>query len=81
MRLLGVYFSNGLLSVDYDNWKCKPDKLQAVVNLWSSRELSFIGRVGLGTSRECEWLVARILASPKQVIDSYTLLCGILFGK
>lgn len=44
MRMLGVYFSNGLLSVDKDNWKSKLDKLKSVLNLWSSRELSFIGR-------------------------------------
>ena len=44
MRILGVYFSNGLLSVDKDNWKSKLDKLKSVLNLWSSRELSFIGR-------------------------------------
>ena len=44
MRILGVYFSKRLPSIDNDNWKCKPDKLQSVANLWSSRELSFIGR-------------------------------------
>lgn len=73
MRILGVYFSNGLLSVDNDNWKCKLDKLQSVLNLWSSRELSFIGRAMiinvLGASRF--WHVAKILPPPKHVIDSY----------
>ena len=73
MRILGVYFSNGLLSVDNDNWKCKLDKLQSVLNLWSSRELSFIGRAMiinvLGASRF--WHVAKVLPPPKQVIDSY----------
>ena len=41
MRILGVYFSNGQLSIDNDNWKCKLDKLQSVINLWSSRELFY----------------------------------------
>lgn len=27
MRILGVFFSNGLLSVENDNWKTKLDKL------------------------------------------------------
>lgn len=73
MRILGVYFGNGLLSVENDNWKCKLDKLQSVLNLWSSRELSFIGRSMivnvLGASRF--WHVAKILPPPKWVVDSY----------
>ena len=32
---LGVFFSNGLICVDNDNWKTKLDKLQSVLNLWS----------------------------------------------
>lgn len=44
MRILGVFFTNGLLSVENDNWKPKLDKLQLTLNLWSSRELSFVGR-------------------------------------
>ena len=44
MRILGGYVSNGLLSVENDNWKTKLDKLKSVVNLWGSRDLSFIGR-------------------------------------
>ena len=43
MRILGVFFSNGLVSVDQDNWKPKLDKLKSVLNLWSSGELSFVG--------------------------------------
>ena len=44
LRILGVYFSNGLLDVDTDNWKPKLDKLKQVLGLWSKRELSFFGR-------------------------------------
>ena len=73
MRILGVYFSNGLLLVDDDNWICKLDKLRSVLNLWSSRELSFIVRAMiinvLGASRF--WHMAKILPPPRQVIDSY----------
>ena len=73
MRILGVFFSNGLLSVEQDNWKSKLDKLQSALNLWSSRELSFIGRAMilnvLGASRF--WHVAKILVPPTWVIDSY----------
>ena len=43
MRILGVFFSNGLVSVDQDNWKSKLDQLKSVLNLWSSQELSFVG--------------------------------------
>ena len=73
MRILGVYFSNGLLLVENDNWKSKLDKLKSVVNLWSSRELSFIGRTMilnvLGASRF--WHVAKVLHPPNWVVDSY----------
>ena len=44
MRILGIFFSNGLVSVDQDNWKPKLDKLKSVLNLWSSRQLFSIGR-------------------------------------
>lgn len=73
MRILGVFFSNGLLSVDSDNWKSKLDKLKSILNLWSSRELSFMGRAMilnvLGASRF--WHVAKILPPPSWVIESY----------
>ena len=44
MRILGVYFSNGLVNVEGDNWKAKLDKLKQVLGLWSQRDLSFLGR-------------------------------------
>lgn len=73
MRILGVFFTNGLLSVENDNWKPKLEKLQLTLNLWSSRELSFVGRSMilnvLGASRF--WHVAKVLSPPNWVIDSY----------
>ena len=73
MRILCVFFGNRLVSVDQDNWKPKLDKLKSELNLWSSRELSFVGRSLilniLGASRF--WHVAKILAPPTWVIDSY----------
>ena len=73
MGILDVFFGNRLVSVDQDNWKPKLDKLKSELNLWSSRELSFVGRSMilniLGASRF--WHVAKILAPPTWVIDSY----------
>ena len=73
MRILGVYFSNGLVSVDSDNWRSKLDKLQNVTNLWKQRELSFLGRAMiinvLGASRF--WHTAKIIIPPQWVVDSY----------
>ena len=73
MRILGVFFSNGLVSVEQDNWKFKLDKLKLVLSLWSSRESSFIGRYMilnvLGASRF--WHVAKVLPPPNWVIYSY----------
>ena len=73
MRILGIYFSNGLVSVESDNWKVKLDKLENVTNLWKQRELSFLGRAMiinvLGASRF--WHTAKIIIPPQWVIDSY----------
>ena len=73
MRILGVFFSNGLLRVDNDNWKPKLDKLSSVLGLWSQRDLSFIGRAMivnvLGASRL--WHVAKILPPPSWVSERF----------
>ena len=73
MKILGVYFSNGLVSVESDNWQSKLDKLRNVTNLWKQRELSFLGRAMiinvLGASRF--WHTAKIIIPPQWVVDSY----------
>ena len=73
MRILGVYFSNGLVNVDADNWKSKLDKLKQSLGLWSQRDLSFIGRGMivnvLGASRF--WHVANVLRPPTWVCDDF----------
>ena len=73
IRILGVFFSNGLLSVDDDNWKTKLNKLSSTLGLWKQRDLSFIGRSlivnVLGASRL--WHVAKVLPPPSWVFDSF----------
>jgi len=73
MRILEVFFSNGLLRVDDDNRKSKLDKLSSVLGLWSQRKLSFIGRAMivnvLGSSRL--WHVAKILPPPSWVSERF----------
>ena len=65
-RILGVYFSNGLVAVDKENWQSKLDKLKKTLGLWSQRDLSFLGRGMilnvLGASRF--WHVAKVLPPP-----------------
>lgn len=62
MRILGLCFSNGLVS-DVDNWKSKLYKLKQSLGLWSQRDLSFIGHGMivnvLGASKF--WHVAKVL--------------------
>ena len=41
LRILGVHLSNGLVSVESENWRAKLDKLELVLNLWKQRHLSF----------------------------------------
>ena len=66
IRILGVFFSNGLVSVDDDNWKVKLNKLSCTLGLWKQRDLSFVGRSlivnVLGASRL--WHVAKVLPPP-----------------
>ena len=83
IKILGVYFSNGLLSVESDNWKSKLDKLETVLNLWKQRELSFIGRAMivnvLGANRF--WHVAKILHPPRWVCDRFHRLIWLFIWK
>ena len=73
IRILGVYFSNGLLSVDNDNWQSKLDKLSNVLNLWKQRDLSFVGKAlivnVLGASKL--WHVAKVLTPPSWMADKF----------
>ena len=68
LKILGVYFSNGLVNVDEDNWRCKLDKLKRTLGLWSQRDLSFLGRGMilnvLGASKF--WHVAKVLPPPQK---------------
>ena len=72
IKILGVYFSNGLVDVDVDNWRTKLDKLSSVLDRWKQRDLSFIGRAmilnTLGLSRL--WHVSKVLSAPTWVSDS-----------
>ena len=80
--ILGVYFSNGLVSVDEDNWRFKLDKLKRTLGLWSQRDLSFLGRGVilhvLGASRF--WHVAKVLPLPKWLLLNIGELFGLLSG-
>ena len=73
LKILGVYFSNGLVNVDEDNWRSKLDKLKKTLGLWSQRDLSFLGRGMilnvLGLSRF--WHVAKVLLPPSWVSLEY----------
>ena len=73
IRILGVFFSNGLVSVDDDNWSTKLNKLSSALGLWKQRDLSFVGRSlivnVLGSSRL--WHVAKLLAPPSWVYDKF----------
>ena len=64
IRILRVFFSNGLVSVDDDNWNAKLNKLSSTLGLWKQRDLSFTGRSlivnVLGASRLCH--VAKVVA-------------------
>jgi len=37
MKILGVWYRNGLANVDPDNWQSKLNNLEKNLNLWKSR--------------------------------------------
>lgn len=69
IHILSVYFSNGLASVESENWRTKLDELESVLNLWKQRELSSLGRALLvnilGASRF--YHVAKVIPPPNWV--------------
>ena len=71
MKILGVWYTNGLANVDSDNWQSKLNKLEKNLNLWKTRSLSFVGKAlitnVLGASKF--WFLAKILPSPEWVIS------------
>ena len=70
MKILGVWYTNGLANVDPDNWQSKLNKLEKNLNLWKTRSLSFVGKAliinVLGASKF--WFLARVLPTPEWVI-------------
>ena len=66
MKILGVYFSNGLSTVEQENWQPKLSKLEKNLNRWKSRNLSLVGKAlivnTLGASKF--WFLAKILPAP-----------------
>lgn len=76
MKILGVYFSNGLSTVEQENWQPKLSKLEKNLNLWKSRNLSLVGKAlivnTLGASKF--WFLAKILPTPQWVILRYKKL-------
>ena len=73
LKILGVYFSNGLVNVDEDNWRCKLDKVKRTLGLWSQGDLSLLARGMilnvLGASRFSH--VAKVLLPPQWVSLEY----------
>ena len=83
MKILGVYFSNGLVSVDNNNWCESLDKLEKVLKLWGQRDLSFLGRAmivnALGTSHF--WHTAKILIPPNWVHERFNSIIWPIISK
>ena len=83
MKILGVWYSNGLVDVVQDNWQTKLNKLEKNLNLWKTRSLSFTGKAliinVLGASKF--WFLARILPTPEWVVSRFkTLVFSFLWN-
>ena len=67
----GVWFSNGLVNVDPDNWLPRIFKLESHINLWKCRSLSFVGKVlVINILRASKfWFLAKVLPTPEWVVS------------
>ena len=69
MKILGIWFGNGVSIVEQDNWLPRLSKLENNLNLWKSRSLSLVGKSliinVLGASKF--WFLAKILSVPHWV--------------
>ena len=67
MKILGIWFGNGITLVEQDNCLPKLSKLENNLNLWKSRSLSLVGKSliinVMGASKL--WFLAKILTVPK----------------
>ena len=76
LRILGAHFGNSGRPLDHENFDPMLGKLQKVLDLWSSRDLSFIGRSlilnCLGASKF--WYLARVLPVPPWVSKRFNQL-------
>lgn len=76
MKILGVWYTNGLANVDPDNWQSKLNKLEKNLNIWKTRSLSFVGKAliinVLGANKF--WFLARVLPTPEWVISRFKSL-------
>ena len=76
MKILGIWFGNGISIVDQDNWLPRLSKLETNLNLWKSRSLSLVGKSliinVLGASKF--WFLAKILTVPHWVETRFKTL-------
>ena len=76
LHILGVYFSNGLVSVESENCQTKLHKLELVLNLWKLGDLSFLRPAltinVLGANRF--YHVAKIISLPNWVWERFDRL-------
>ena len=70
MKIGGVWYSNGTINVDQDNWQTRLEKLETKLNYWKPCSLSFVLIVNvLGASKLC--CLTKVLPLPKWVVSRY----------
>ena len=76
MKICGVWYSNGTINVDKDNWQTRLEKLESKLNSWKRHSLSFVGKAlivnVLGASKL--WFLAKVIPLPKWVVSRYNKL-------
>ena len=83
MKILGVWFSNGNVNVDPENWLPRLSKLEANLNLWTTRSLSFVGKTLIvniiGASKLL--YLAKVLPLPEFIVVRFkNLVYPFLWG-
>ena len=82
LKILGVYFWNGLVNVHEDNRRRKLDKLKRTLGLWSQWDVCFLGRsMILNVLRASKfWHVAKVLSPQNGFLLNTSELFGLLSG-
>ena len=82
MYVLGVWFSTSNDAYLTANFTEKENKLQSILNKWSARRLTLLGKITVQKSlviSQMVYLLSSLLSPQKILSDIHTILCDFLW--